>query len=512
MKKNLPALLLAAVLLLNCLCLPAFAETTASDPTETTADPNFVETLPDLAEDAQAPKTDFAFGSVSILSGCRSLDGQVPLAGSNRKLESAQSAIIYERNTGTLVYAYNPDLKLAPGALSKIITALIVIERVEDLDTVVTCQPGIASRIPGGANNVKLKSEEQLTVRDLLHCMILQNAADAAVALAEYIAGTRATFVDMMNQRVKQMGCTSTVFTDVHGVGSGAQYTTARDMIRIMLTATENERMKTLLATQTYTVAATNMSDARKFNSLNYLMETTIVPKYNYKYVTSGFANYSENNGASIVCTADNSTDKKKGLNLVCVVMGATRQFAENGWTVLNYGNFDEMVTLLQYAFNNFKVNRVIYDGMTLEQIPVSNGNNDVVGIAMENIDSVLPSKVQMTNLIRDVSVVNGGLTAPVQKDDLIATVELWYRNCCVLETRLMAQEEVRTATDSGLTVYSALAPKQDDGRSGFSKVVTIICAVLLVPAISYLAINSYLRSRYRAQRRRRRQSRRRSR
>ena len=122
MKKTLPALLLAAVLLINCLCLPAFAETTASDPTETTADPNFVETLPDLAEDAQAPKTDFAFGSVSILSGCRSLDGQVPLAGSNRKLESAQSAIIYERNTGTLVYAYNPDLKLAPGALSKIIT------------------------------------------------------------------------------------------------------------------------------------------------------------------------------------------------------------------------------------------------------------------------------------------------------------------------------------------------------------------------------------------------------
>ena len=345
--------------------------------------------------------------------------------------------------------------------------------------------------------------------------MILQNAADAAVALAEYVAGTRNTFVDMMNERVKQMGCINTVFTDVHGVGSGSQYTTARDMVRIMMEATDNERMFDLLSAQKYEVPATNLSDARKFASQNYLMETTIVPKYNYKYVTSGFASYSENSGASIVCTADNSNPEKnfKGLNLVCVVMGATRQFdADKSWVVLNYGNFDEMVTLLQYAFNNFKVNRVIYDGMTLEQIPVSNGNNDAVGMAVENIDSVLPSKVQMTNLIRDVSVVNGGLTAPVQKDDLIATVELWYRNCCVLETRLMAQEEVRTATDSGLTVHSALAPKQDDGRSGFSKVVTIICAVLLVPAISYLAINSYLRSRYRAQRRRRRQSRRRSR
>lgn len=511
MKKTLPALLLAAVLLINCLCLPAFAETTASDPTETTADPNFVETLPDLAEDAQAPKTDFAFGSVSILSGCRSLDGQVPLAGSNRKLESAQSAIIYERNTGTLVYAYNPDLKLAPGALSKIITALIVIERVEDLDTVVICQPGIASRIPGGANSAKLKSEEQLTVRDLLHCMILQNAADAAVALAEYIAGTRATFVDMMNQRVKQMGCTSTVFTDVHGVGSGAQYTTARDMIRIMLAATENERMKTLLATQTYTVAETNMSDARKFNSQNYLMETTIVPKYNYKWVTSGFASYSGENGASVVCTADNTENNVSGLNLVCVVMGATRQFAENGWTVTNYGNFDEMIELLEYAYKNFKVCRVIYNGMTVEQLPVAGGNNDVVGVTNVDINTVLPSAAKMKNLITNVSVRDGGLSAPISKDEVIGTVEYWYQSSCLMEAQLLAQENVRTAADSGLTVYSALAPKTDSGRSGVSTAVLVICAVLLVPTVSYLVINALLRRRARNQRRKRRQERKRS-
>ena len=287
MKKSLPCFLLTLVLLFHCLAVPAFADAASAE--ETTENPALTETLPDLAEDAQAPQTDYAFGSVSILNGCRSLDGQVPLAGSDRKLDTAQSAIIYERNTGTLVYAYNPDLKLAPGSLSKIVNALIVLERVEDLDTVVTVQAGIASRIPGGANSVKLKSEEQLTVRDLLHCMILQNAADAAVALAEYIAGTRATFVEMMNQRVKQLGCTSTEFTDVHGVGTGSQYTTARDMVRIMLAATENARLKELLATQSYTVSATNLSDARSFKSLNYLMETTIVPKYNYSRVTAGF-------------------------------------------------------------------------------------------------------------------------------------------------------------------------------------------------------------------------------
>lgn len=510
MKKSFLSLILALAILLGCVPVGAFAEETTTEAV-TEEDPALAEPELDLAQDAQAPQTDYAFGSVSIFNGCRTLDGQVPLAGSDRKLASAQSAIVYERDTKTLVYAYNPDAKLAPGSLSKIVTALIVLERVQDLDTIVTCGAGIASRIPGGAVNIKLKSEEQISVNDLLHCMIMQNAADAAVALAEYVAGTRNTFVEMMNQRVKQMGCLNTVFTDVHGVGSGSQYTTARDMVRIMMEATENERMFDLLSVQSWEVPATNVSEARSFKSQNYLMETSIVPKYNYKGVTTGMASYSENNGASIACTFDNSTDTKKGLNLVCVLMGATRQFAENGWTVLNYGNFDEMVTLLQYVTKNFKVNRVIYDGMAMEQIPVNGGDTDAVGVAAENIDSVLPSKAQMTNLIRNVSVVNGGLTAPIQKGDLIATVELWYRNSCVMETRLLAQEEVRSSADSGLTVYSALVPKQTDERSGASKVVTIICAVLLVPTVSYLAINSLLRRRHRAQRRRRRQGRRRS-
>ena len=500
MKKNLLSLLLALSITAGCLSIPAYAETTATDETE---DPAMTETLPDLAQDAQAPQTEYAFGSVSILNGCRTLDGQVPLAGSDRKLDTAQAAIIYERNTGTLVYAYNPDTKLPPGALSKIVTALIVVERVENLDTVVTVQPGIASRIPGGATSTKLKSEEQMSVKDLLHCMIMQNAADAAVALAEYVAGTRATFVDMMNQRVKQLGCTSTEFTDVHGVGSGNQTTTARDMVRIMMACSDNPAVKELLSTQTYEVPATNLSEKRKLQSLDYMMQNKIVTKYIDDRVTSGFASYSADTGASIVVTADNTeTAGVTGMNLVCVIMGATRVFASNGWQVTSYGNFDEMVKLLGYAYNNFLVHRVIYNGMSLTQLPVAGGETNVVGVANVNVDTVLPSKARMANLIRNVSARDGGLSAPIEKDSVIGTVELWYSNSCLTEAQLLAQQPVRTAADSGLTVYSALAPQTQSERSSLSGVVLIVCAVILVPVVSYLAINSYLR--YRAQTRRR--------
>ena len=139
-------------------------------------------------------------------------------------------------------------------------------------------------------------------------------------------------------------------------------------------------------------------------------MQNKIVTKYIDDRVTSGFASYSADTGASIVVTADNTeTAGVTGMNLVCVIMGATRVFASNGWQVTNYGNFDEMVKLLGYAYNNFLVHRVIYNGMSLTQLPVAGGETDVVGVANVNVDTVLPSKARMANLIRNVSARDGG-------------------------------------------------------------------------------------------------------
>jgi len=212
---------------------------------------------------------------------------------------AAGGAALIEQHTGAVICAKEAHKKLPMASTTKIMTALIVIENCSLGDTVKVSPK--AYGVEG--SSMYLNAGEEVSVEDMLYGLMLLSGNDAAVALAEYVAGTRATFVEMMNQRVKQMGCTSTSFTDVHGVGSGAQYTTARDMIRIMMAATDNARLNELLATQSYEVPATNLSEARKFKSQNYLMETTIVPKYNYNKVTAGFASYSDTAGASVVCT-----------------------------------------------------------------------------------------------------------------------------------------------------------------------------------------------------------------
>lgn len=496
MKKS--KLLSFILALLICLSMPLQA--LATEPEAPT------ETLPKGEEGENLIESGLAFGSVSVMNGCRTIDGIMPLAGSDRKCPTAQSVMVFERNTGTVIYSYNPDAKMPAGSLIKILTALLVIEHCPDLEAIVTVEPGIASRVPGGAQTIKLRSEEQLTVNDLLHCMILQSANDAAIALAEHVSGTQTAFINMMNERVKAIGCGNTVIGSVHGLGGSNQYSTARDMARIVLECTENETFRDLFASQSYTVPETNLSEERKFASQNYLMETTIVPKYNDANVTGGFASYSESLGASIVCTAQSKSSSRGTMDLVAVVLGATRQFnpdPKRSWQVLTYGNFEEVQSLLQYVYKNFKVCDVIYDNQALRQFQVIDGECDVVGAPHENITSVLPAEVQMDNLIKNYSVDGGGLTAPVEKGQNIGTVEIWYRSSCVLESPLYAMSDVRTKDASGFAVSHGVTSETE---SGAARIVLIVCASVLAPVVLYLAVNQYRR--FRAINRRRRRKR----
>lgn len=127
------------------------------------------------------------------------------------------------------------------------------------------------------------------------------------------------------------------------------------------------------------------------------------------------------------------------------------------------------------------------------------------------NIDSVVPAGVAMDNLVYYYDVENGSLSAPVKKDELIATMQVWYRNSCMTEVELYSMGDVKATANTGVTIRST-AVASDSDSSGFMSVVGTICVIILGVVGLYLAYNSYMRSRVRAQRRKRRQGRRRSR
>lgn len=494
------SLFFALLLVMQMICVPVFA--TETDPSETQTEPSQETT------EYTIPDVNATFGNVCISSGCRTIEGMVSLMGGEYVCPTAQGVFVYEKNTGTVVYSMNPDLKMSPGTLVKIVTALVAIENCE-LDEVVTAKEAIQSRVPGSAQRMdpQLKSGEQMTVEDLLHALLLDSANDAAVALAEHVAGTTEAFKQMMNQRVQEIGCTNTEFGNISGIDNVTQYSTARDMARIVLEATANETFVKIWGAPEYTIPATNMTDeARSIKTQNYLISDRILQQFVDERVTGGLAAYHETSGAGLACTTN-----YKDMELVCVIMGATREFEENGWRVKSYGNFNEMNDMIQYIYDNYKRNMVIYEGQALRQFSVAGGESYAVGMPAVTIDSVLRKDTQLNNLNFKYSVTGGGLKAPVKEGQKIATVEVWYRNSCMMEAELFAMADVKESVNSGLTIH------RDDSMTGkanmgFFSVVGVFLLIILVPAAIYLIYNNLRRVMARKNRRRRRASRRRSR
>ena len=490
------SLILAVLLTVQTLALPVYAtqaeETTASQPTETVPTTGITQ-VPDVE-----------FGSASINYGCRTINGMTPLAGSDRILASVQSAFVYDANTQTVIYGYEPDKKLMPGSLAKIMTAMLVIEHL-DLDEVITCSTQWNKTLPAGALNAKIKEGEELTVRDLLYCLIVTSANDAALNLANAVAGNQAAFVEMMNQKAKLLGCTNTNFTNCHGLDSADQYSTARDIAKITLEATKSAEFREFFATLKYTIEPTNRTDTeRKLETSNHMMYEGILPQFYDKRVKGGMPSYAAGSGASLSCIAEDD-----GMSLVVVVMGGTRTYNDRGLAKY-YGNFEETQELLQMVFNNYRVCRLLYPGEMLDQFPVNGGNNKVTGYVDVALDTVLPAKVQQKNLIFRYQVENGGLSAPIAKDSVIGSVQVWYGTSCITEAQMYAGNPVKLDTQSGLEIQGAT--RDDNNITGFLIFVGVVILVILIPFTLYVAYNRLRRALRRAKRRRRRKSRRRSR
>ncbi len=489
------SLILCLILALQCMHLPVLATESTSQPTVPVTE---METQPYV----EPPEAEY--GGAPITNGCRTINGMTPLGGTDKILKSARAAFLYEISTETIIYAYNPDVRLYPGSLAKMMTALIAIEE-GDLSETVTFSTKWNNLLPPQAINAKLKEGEELTLENLLYWMMLASANDAALNIAGHIAGTQEAFVEKMNQRAAQMGCTDTHFTNSTGLDDPDQYTTARDMAKIVLEATKNETFCKIFGADEYEVPPTNKVDeSRDVVSDNYLIYQNILPQFHREEVTGGKTSSTGGAGSSLACTVD-----KHDMQLICIVMGTERQ-SVNG-KVSYYGNFEETFTLLDFALEGYRISRVLYPDMTLDQFSVAGGECDVVGYPDVSVNSVLPIDCTLNNLILRYTVEGGGLSAPVATDQKIANVTVWYRTSCVAEAQVFAMNSVRSTVNSGVKINS-VASRDDSNIWQFLKSLGLVVLAMVVLFAIYLVVNHMRRLAGQRRKARRRASRRRSR
>ena len=251
---------------------------------------------------------------------------------------TSTAAVIMEDSTNTTLYAKNMDQVLYPGATVKVMTTLLALENTQLSDQVTMTATGVSGVTDGGAN-ISAQIDEIFTVEQCLYAIMLASANDVALQLAEHIGGSVDGFVQMMNARATELGCTNTVFTNPTGLPDENQHTTAHDMALIMKAAADNESFQTIASTASYTIPATNVSGGDRVLTNNFSMLANNNAAY-YQYCTGGREGYTEASGSTLVCSA-----QKNGITLIAVVLQGT-----SGTTAT------EAASLLNYGFDNFNM------------------------------------------------------------------------------------------------------------------------------------------------------------
>jgi len=297
------------------------------------------------------------------------------------------SAVLMERSTGEVLYSQNPDEKLPPASVTKIMTLLLVMEAVENgkisLEQKVTCSESAASM---GGSQIFLEPNEVFTVNDLIKSVAIASANDAAVALAEEVAGSEMGFVTMMNERAKELGMENTSFKNCTGLDEEGHYTTALDIAKM-----SRELLRHDLVKKYSTIWMDSIRDgAFGLTNTNRLIR-------NYKGATglkTGFTN------EAMYCLS--ATAERDGMELISVVMGATTSNIR----------FNSAKSLLDYGFANYMLMQVEpeQDSYT---IPVKKGLEGEVTAVVEDLKPILVERGSFKEVERRMELAES-VEAPV--------------------------------------------------------------------------------------------------
>ena len=438
---------------------------------------------------------------------CHTLQADQALDNSGKKLDTAKAVVLYELNTDTLVYSYNADMQVNPTGLVKLLTVLVALENA-DLEDVVKVRQATLNTVAVGSVSAKLKSGEEITLRDLLYCVMVASANDACAVIAAHIGGDQAGFVELMNAKARELGCTASNFTNAHGLTDAAQYSTARDLAIITKAALENPTFLEMFGLTAYTVEATNKSDVRELKTTNNMMRDT-ASNYDAR-VTGGKPAAATTTDRSMICTAQVGT-----ANYLCVVMSTKGTVTEDGLAIVRYGIFEEMSALLDYAQKGFEIRQILDDSQAMYQYAVTGGENAVVLRPSRDFSVVLPKDCDADKLGFTHAVDAAALTAPVTVGQTLGTLTISYGNLVMGTCELLAMNAV-AAENTTITDAQRLEVTSQEETSIWKQLLSyaafILIGILILVALITAIVRGLRNAKIRAQQRRRARSHKRSR
>ena len=356
-----------------------------------------------------------------------SVRGETEDSGKAQQLIEAPGAVLMEKETGTVIYSRDPDTRRSPASITKIMTLILIFDAIREgtlhLEDSITTSAYARSM---GGSQVFLEEGEKQTVDTLIKCIMVSSGNDASVAMAEYIAGSESSFVQMMNERAASLGMENTHFEDCCGLtDSDNHYTTARDVaLMAQELITRYPQIKSYTTIWMENITHVTMQGSKEFGLAN---TNKLLKQYPY---TTGLKTGSTNKAKYCVC----ATANKDGVELIAVIMGCP-----------NYKDrFTEAQSLLQFGYTTCKLYQ---DENPPELMPilVKRGiDKQVPAVYKEKFSWLFVSGEDFSNM--EKMLTTNELTAPIEKGEQIGTVTYRLNGKELGSIGIYAGESVREA------------------------------------------------------------------
>lgn len=319
-------------------------------------------------------------------------------------INSARSVLVGEAENGRLLFAENAYTRSEPASLTKIMTLLLAVEAVErgevSLSDKVTASLNCNLDLTDDSSTARIYAGETMPLEELLYCAALASANEACNIIAEHICGSVPKFVQRMNERAGELGCSGTTFKNTHGLPAEGHCTTARDLFLIANEAMSHKLFAKLVGTVEHTVGATNASGERKLSNSNALInsKSPYGDSYYYEGSTGVKTGHTDAAGFCLVAAAE-----RDGIKVITVVLGAAKDAEKED----SIDSFRDTISLLDWVFDNFSYRCLVTTQDIVGTQPVLNGERQgkIDLSPASEIKAVVPKDINVYQLQKDIKL-----------------------------------------------------------------------------------------------------------
>lgn len=345
---------------------------------------------------------------------------------------TSKSVLLINLDTNSAVFEKNVEERLPIASLTKIITALVVLDKVKDLEAKVPVKKEVIKSLYGTESSLSgIKVGEELSILQLLHCLLIPSGNDAALVLADYVGeGSIEKFVEMMNEKVAQLGCKNTHFMNPHGLDEEGHFSTAKDLAVIAKYATGNSLFMDISSTSTSKILGEGRYPLVTTNSM---IDRARGGKYFYKYAKGIKTGYSSKAGRCLISMANN--DK---YSYLCVVLGG---FGEKDKNVAMI----DSKNLYQWVFDNLQLKSLATKNVPLGEanLKLSWGNKRLPLSPLKDCSVMLPKDILPSSIEYHFDVPER-IFAPIKEGQVLGKATLSYANSPVAVIDLVCEKAVK--------------------------------------------------------------------